>query len=145
MTQIVNCLKTGKALPGITLLGMLAGWAAGNWAGPRALMIAAYTAAYVAGGYFGLRARLQALRRGVVEIDLLMVLAACGAAVVGQPFEGGLLLFLFSLSNAMQSYSFGRTKTAVEALIRLRPNKALVVTTGCTQEMLVEQIGRAHV
>ena len=90
MTQIVNCVKTGKALPGmarppfpgalgqriiefwlagITLLGMLAGWAAGNWAGPRALMIAAYTAAYVAGGYFGLRASLQALRRGIVEID----------------------------------------------------------------------------
>ena len=99
-------------LAGITLLGMLAGWAAGNWAGPRALLIAAYTAAYVAGGYFGLRASLQALRRGVVEIDLLMVLEACGAAVVGQPFEGGLLLFLFSLSNAMQSYSFGRTKNA---------------------------------
>lgn len=133
-------------LAGITLMGMLAGWAAANWSGPRALMIAGYIAAYVAGGYFGLRAGLQALRRGMVEIDLLMVLAACGAAVVGQPFEGGLLLFLFSLSNAMQSYSFGRTKTAVEALIRLRPNKALVVTPGGTQEMLVEQVAvGAHI
>lgn len=133
-------------LAGITLLGLLAGWAAGNWAGPQALMIAAYTTAYVAGGYFGLRASLQALRRGVVEIDFLMVLAACGAAVVGQPFEGGLLLFLFSLSNAMQSYSFGRTKTAVEALIRLRPNKALVVTPNGTQETLVEQVAvGAHI
>ncbi|GDX68439.1 hypothetical protein LBMAG37_15940 [Anaerolineae bacterium] len=133
-------------LAGITLLGMLTGWAAGNWAGPPALMFAAYIAAYVAGGYFGLRASLQALRRGVIEIDLLMVLAACGAAAVGQPFEGGLLLFLFSLSNAMQSYSFGRTKTAVEALIRLRPNKALVVTPAGTQEMLVEQVAvGAHI
>ncbi len=133
-------------LAGITLTGMLAGWAAGNWAGPRALMIAAYTAAYLAGGYFGLRASIQALRRGVIEIDLLMVLAAGGAAMVGQPFEGGLLLFLFSLSNAMQSYSFGRTKTAVEALIRLRPTKALVVTPEGTQEIPVEQVAvGAHI
>ena len=133
-------------LAGITLTGMLAGWAAGNWAGPRALMIAAYTAAYLAGGYFGLRASIQALRRGVIEIDLLMVLAAGGAAMVGQPFEGGLLLFLFSLSNAMQSYSFGRTKTAVEALIRLRPTKALVVTPEGTQDMPVEQVAvGAHI
>ena len=133
-------------LAGITLTGMLAGWAAGNWAGPRALMIAAYTAAYLAGGYFGLRASIQALRRGVIEIDLLMVLAAGGAAMVGQPFEGGLLLFLFSLSNAMQSYSFGRTKTAVAALIRLRPTKALVVTPEGTQEIPVEQVAvGAHI
>ena len=133
-------------LAGITLTGMLAGWAAGNWAGPPALMIAAYTAAYLAGGYFGLRASIQALRRGVIEIDLLMVLAAGGAAMVGQPFEGGLLLFLFSLSNAMQSYSFGRTRTAVEALIRLRPTKALVVTPEGTQDMPVEQVAvGAHI
>ena len=133
-------------LAGITLMGMLAGWAAGNWAAPPALMIAAYTAAYIAGGYFGLRASIQALRRGVIEIDLLMVLAAGGAAMVGQPFEGGLLLFLFSLSNAMQSYSFGRTKTAVEALIRLRPTKALVVTPEGTQEVPVEQVSvGAHI
>ena len=133
-------------LAGITLAGILAGWACARWAAPSALGIAAYTVAYVAGGYFGLRASLQTLRHGVMEIDLLMVLAACGAAAVGQPFEGGLLLFLFSLSNAMQSFSFGRTKTAVEALIRLRPDKALVVTAAGTHEVAAEQVAvGAHI
>ena len=133
-------------LAGITLAGILAGWACARWAAPPALVIAAYTVAYVAGGYFGLRASLQTLRHGVMEIDLLMVLAACGAAAVGQPFEGGLLLFLFSLSNAMQSFSFGRTKTAVEALIRLRPDKALVVTAAGTHEVAAEQVAvGAHI
>ena len=133
-------------LAGITLAGILAGWACARWAAPPALGIAAYTVAYVAGGYFGLRASLQTLRHGIMEIDLLMVLAACGAAAVGQPFEGGLLLFLFSLSNAMQSFSFGRTKTAVEALIRLRPDKALVVTAAGTHEVAAEQVAvGAHI
>ena len=81
---------------------------------------------YVTGGYFGVLSGAKSLRAGVVDVDLLMVLAALGAAFVGAPFEGGMLLFLFALSNVLQSHAMERSRKAIGALMRLRPDKVLV-------------------
>ncbi len=86
-----------------------------------------YIAAYLTGGVFGLKAGLTSLLSGSIDIDLLMILAAIGAALVGAPFEGVLLLFLFSLSNVLQDYAIGRSRSAIKALMKLRPARATVL------------------
>ena len=91
-----------------------------------------YLGAYLAGGYFGVRAGIQSLRQWTIDVDLLMVLAALGAAVVNAPFEGAMLLFLFSLSNVLQAYAIDRTRKAIKSLMKLRPEKALVRRDGGT-------------
>ncbi|MBL8046822.1 MAG: HAD-IC family P-type ATPase, partial [Anaerolineales bacterium] len=68
---------------------------------------------------------MESLRHGAMDIDLLMVLAAVGAWLVGAPFEGAMLLFLFSLSNVLQAYAMDRTRNAIRALMKLRPKEAL--------------------
>ncbi|BAD41858.1 heavy metal translocating P-type ATPase [Symbiobacterium thermophilum] len=93
----------------------LAGWAA-----------AAYAAAYVSGGYLRVRDGLAALRQGSLNIDMLMVLGAAGAAALGRWSEGAVLIFLFALSNTLEEFASGRTRRAIEALVRLRPEEALV-------------------
>jgi len=82
---------------------------------------------YASGGYFGLISAWQSLRARTIDIDLLMLLAAIGAASVGAPFEGALLLFLFALSNVLQTYALGRNQRAIEALATLRPQVAHVL------------------
>ena len=113
---------------GLTLLFLLAGWATeksqGGWS------IAFYAGAYLTGGYFGVLAGLQSLRQWTLDVDILMVLAALGAAVVKAPFEGAMLLFLFSLSNVLQSYAIDRTRRAIKSLMKLRPAQALVRRDG---------------
>jgi Zn2+/Cd2+-exporting ATPase len=66
------------------------------------------------------------LRERTIDVDLLMVLAALGAAVIDYPFEGAMLLFLFSLSNVLQAYAIERTRRAIHSHMKLRPDKALV-------------------
>ena len=61
-----------------------------------------------------------------IDVDLLMILAGVGAALVGQPFEGAMLLFLFSLSNVLQDYALDRTRNAIQAMMELRPSQATV-------------------
>ena len=73
-----------------------------------------------------MRKGLAELRHGIINIDLLMVLAAIGAAIIGDWREGAILLFLFSLSNTLQDYALGRSRRAIESLIKLRPEEALV-------------------
>ncbi len=85
-----------------------------------------YLGAYLFCGWKGVRSALASLRHGVLDVDVLMVLAALGAAAVGAPFEGALLLFLFSFSNVLQRYAMERTQKAIESLLTLRPDKALL-------------------
>ncbi|MCB0036786.1 MAG: cadmium-translocating P-type ATPase, partial [Anaerolineales bacterium] len=85
-----------------------------------------YAIAYLSGGYFGVQAGWASLRGWKIDVDLLMILAAVGAALVGAPFEGALLLFLFSLSNVLQDYALDRTRNAIRALMDLRPHQAQV-------------------
>lgn len=59
-----------------------------------------------------------------LSIDFLMGAAAVGAAAIGNPFEGGVLIFLFSLSKALEHFAMGRTRTAVASLLDLRPKLA---------------------
>ncbi len=110
----------------VTLFAMLFGWLGESQGWSAALVTAVYVVAYVAGGTFGLKGGLESLRHRTVDIDLLMILAALGAALVGQPFEGAMLLFLFSLSNVLQDYALDRTRNAIRALMKLRPNQASV-------------------
>lgn len=85
-----------------------------------------YAVSYFFGGYFGLLASLEALKEKVLNVDLLMILAALGAAVIGSPAEGVTLLFLFSLSNTLQAYAMDRSRKAIQKLLDLRPPVATV-------------------
>ena len=99
-----------------------------------------FAIAYFTGSVFGLRGGLESLRHFTIDVDLLMVLAAAGAWVVGSPFEGAMLLFLFSLSNVLQAFAMDRTRNAIKALMKLRPNKALIRRGGRAVIMPIEKI-----
>jgi Cd2+/Zn2+-exporting ATPase len=99
-----------------------------------------YTLAYLFAGQDGVRSAIASLREKVLDVDVLMVLAALGAALIGAPFEGALLLFLFSLSNVLQSHAMQRTQRAIESLLSLRPSEAQVLRGGEAVSVPVEDI-----
>ncbi len=99
-----------------------------------------YLAAYLFGGLYMLRDAIGDLRAGRFEIDFLMLVAAGGAASLGEWAEGALLLFLFSLGHALEHFAMGRAKRAIEALAELAPQTALVRREGNTEEVPVEQL-----
>jgi Zn2+/Cd2+-exporting ATPase len=113
-------------LVAVALAGVLLGLAAQALALPAPVYIPIYLVAYAAGGYFGGRSALASLRAGVIDIDLLMILAALGAAIIGHWYEGALLLFLFSLSNVLQEYALNRSRRAIRGLFHLYPAEARV-------------------
>ncbi len=82
--------------------------------------------AYVAGGLFGAKTALESLLQRTIDVDMLMVLAALGAATIGQWHEGAILLFLFSLSNVLQDYAIGRSRQAIKSLLKVYPEEAKV-------------------
>ncbi|MFZ5806115.1 MAG: heavy metal translocating P-type ATPase [Verrucomicrobiota bacterium] len=99
-----------------------------------------YFISYATGGWFGVRAGMQSLRHGKVDIDLLMVLAALGAAWVGEFWEGAMLLFLFSFSNVLQVFAIGKTRNAIKSLAKMRPQMAIVARGDWTKFVPIEEV-----
>ncbi|PTY02202.1 heavy metal translocating P-type ATPase [Verrucomicrobia bacterium LW23] len=130
--------KKDAILTVVTLLFTLAGCAFTEFSLPWYLC---YLGAYAAGGLHGLEMGFRALLKGKIDVDMLMVMAAFGAAALGKPFEGGMLLFLFSLSHLLQNYAMQRTRSAIQSLMKLRPDEALrKLPGGGTQATPVEEV-----
>jgi Cd2+/Zn2+-exporting ATPase len=89
-----------------------------------------YWLALAVGLVFGVKAAWDAIREGEFNIDVLMAVAAILAASIGHPGEGALLLFLFSLSGALEGLAMERTQREVSALHALMPAEALVLRGG---------------
>lgn len=81
--------------------------------------------------------KLRALR---IDVDLLMLLGAGLAAYIGSPFEGALLLFLFSLSGGLESYALRRTQSAIVALRDLAPTEATLLEGTATRRVLLKRV-----
>jgi Zn2+/Cd2+-exporting ATPase len=101
---------------------------------PAPVEAVAWTAAYFAGGGVSLVRTVRSLARRKLDVDLLMLLSAIGAASIGEFAEGAVLLFLFSLSNALESRALRRTTRAIEALMDLRPDEATRISAGGAEE-----------
>jgi Zn2+/Cd2+-exporting ATPase len=125
----------------ITFFAMIAARIVGSIPGaPPSMAPLLYALAYVTGGYYGLKAGIESLQARKIDVDLLMILAAIGAALVGQPFEGAMLLFLFSLSNVLQDYALDRTRNAIRAMMELRPSQATVRRGNQMLTLPIEQV-----
>src|SRR5690606_36739839 len=84
--------------------------------------LAGLSLVYLAGGLpAAWRAAATLWEERILDIDLLMVVAAVAAAAVGAPFEGAVLLTLFSISTTLENRALGRARRAIEALMELRP------------------------
>jgi Cd2+/Zn2+-exporting ATPase len=80
-----------------------------------------------------------------LDVDILMLLAAAGAAAVGQWLEGAILLFLFSLGNTLETFAFRRTRRSIESLIELRPEEAVRLEGGEERVVRIEDLSPGDV
>ncbi|MFI7239057.1 heavy metal translocating P-type ATPase [Streptomyces cyaneofuscatus] len=83
-----------------------------------------YAAAYITGGWEPAWAGLTALREKTLDVDLLMIVAAIGAASIGQVMDGALLIVIFATSGALEALATARTQDAVRGLLDLAPTTA---------------------
>jgi Cd2+/Zn2+-exporting ATPase len=107
---------------------------------PDWVSLAFYIVAYFFGGFFTAKEAVETIAKGGFEIDFLMLVAAIGAAILGEWAEGALLLFLFSLGHALEHFAMGKARKSIEALTSLAPAVALVLRDGKQQEVRIEEL-----
>ncbi|MFE7741317.1 heavy metal translocating P-type ATPase [Nocardia sp. NPDC057455] len=135
-TRSVPTHRTGLfALPEVRWAAMaivffLAGLATQLSDGPQWVWWGLYLACYAAGGWEPGWTGLRALRDKTLDVDLLMVAAAIGAAAIGQITDGALLIVIFATSGALEALATARTEDSVRGLLDLTPETASRVAGG---------------
>ena len=117
----------------LTGIGMLLQWLGlkDSWAPDAAFLLA-----IVAGGWLVVFPKaLRSIRSLRLDMNVLMVIAVTGAVAIGEHAEGAAIAFLFSLSELLESWSVGRARKAIQALMQLAPDVALVRRDGQTVEV----------
>jgi Cd2+/Zn2+-exporting ATPase len=108
---------------------------------PAPFKVAAFVAAYLAGGFYPAEEVWERLQKRVLDVHFLMIAVAVGAACIGAWAEGATLLFLFSFSGALEHYALGRTQKEIRSLFRDAPKTATAIdANGNEVEIAVEKI-----
>lgn len=118
----------------IALVLFAAGLAAQLAGAPAWTFWTLYLACYAAGGWEPGLAGLRALRERTLDVDLLMVAAAIGAAAIGQITDGALLIVIFATSGALEALATARTEDAVRGLLDLSPDTATRIAADDREE-----------
>ncbi len=116
-----------------------------GWLGWAMLLL---SAAYVIGGYESAREGLTTLiKERELDVDLLMIVAAIGAAGLGLwrreyhlIIDGAILILIFAISGALEGYAMGRTERSIRSLMSLTPDTARVLHQGQEQMLPITQL-----
>ena len=125
-----------------SLVLLLAGYAVStangdnNW-----LSITLFLAAILIGGYSLMKEGLTNLSKLEFDMSTLMTIAVIGAALIGDWAEGAVVVFLFSVSEALESYSIDKARNSITSLIEIAPTTAIVLRGNQEFEVDVEDLG----
>jgi len=117
--------------------GLVAEW---TNALPKAGTAALSIAAMLAGGWFLLPKAGRAILKLRPDINLLVVVAAIGASVIGEWVEASAVVFLFGVAEWLEGWADRRARRATEALLELAPKIAVVERDGRFVEVSVDQV-----
>jgi Cd2+/Zn2+-exporting ATPase len=120
-----------------TGLGLLLGrfLAEGSW-----FPEIAFFAAILSGGALIFPKAFRSLRTFSLDMNVLMTVAVIGAIAINEHAEGAAVVFLFALSELLESWSVGRARRAIQALMQLSPEVALVRRDGKVIEVPAAEV-----
>lgn len=106
---------------------ILTAWMAGKY-GLETLSVPLYITAFLIGGFAKAKEGIEeTIHNKELNVEMLMVFAAIGAALIGYWAEGAVLIFIFALSGALETYTLNKSHKEISALMELQPEEAWLI------------------
>jgi Zn2+/Cd2+-exporting ATPase len=100
-----------------------------------------YLFAFVIGGFAKAREGIEATYENKeLNVEMLMIFAAVGSAIIGYWTEGAVLIFIFAVSGALETYTMNKSHKEISSLMELQPQEALRVTDGYEKRVAVSEL-----
>ncbi|WHY62768.1 heavy metal translocating P-type ATPase [Cytobacillus firmus] len=119
---------------------ILAGWLLDR-SGMETPSIAAYLLAFVIGGFAKAKEGIEeTIENKELNVEMLMIFAAIGSAIIGYWTEGAILIFIFAVSGALETYTMNKSHKEISSLMELQPEEALRITDGSEERVHVSAL-----
>ncbi|WP_409297009.1 heavy metal translocating P-type ATPase [Peribacillus sp. SCS-26] len=135
-TSLFDRFRTHAELiaAGVSGILILAGWLLAR-EGQDAPSITAYLLAFVIGGFAKAKEGIEeTIENKELNVEMLMIFAAVGSAVIGYWTEGAILIFIFAVSGALETYTMDKSSREISALMDLQPEEALRIDDSGREE-----------
>ncbi|MEK4666309.1 heavy metal translocating P-type ATPase [Niallia sp. FSL R7-0271] len=121
---------------GISGLLILTGWFMAHQE-EQTLSVISYVLAFIIGGFAKAKEGIEeTIANKELNVEMLMVFAAVGSAIIGYWTEGAILIFIFAVSGALETYTMNKSHKEISALMDLQPEKAWKLNTDGTTELI---------
>jgi Cd2+/Zn2+-exporting ATPase len=137
-----DLIRQNMEISAVAASGLLiiAGWLMGHFGWQKASVVS-FLLAFAIGGYFKAKEGLEELIfERQLTVNLLMILAAVGSAIIGYWAEGAMLIFIFALSGALETYAMNRSNQEVSKLMALQPMEARLYEDGAEKTVPVQEL-----
>jgi Cd2+/Zn2+-exporting ATPase len=103
--------------------------------------IIAYLLAFVIGGFAKAKEGIEATYENKqLNVEMLMIFAAVGSAIIGYWTEGAILIFIFAVSGALETYTMNKSHKEISSLMKLQPEEALLIKNGMERKIPVSEL-----
>ncbi|MGM0491828.1 MAG: heavy metal translocating P-type ATPase [Armatimonadota bacterium] len=117
--------------------GLILGWAGAG----EAAVVATLSISIILGGYHIARSAIISLRTSLAaDMNVLMTVAVIGAMAIGEWYEAATVVLLFSVANALETFTSDRTRNAIRSLMALSPDTATVLRDGEEVSVAAENV-----
>lgn len=143
-TNLIENIKVHAEMTAALFAGLLilVAWLLSNTSGDTYLVIGMYLAAFIIGGFSKAKEGIEAtFETKKLNVELLMILAAIGSAIIGYWTEGAVLIFIFAMSGALETYAMNKSHKEISALMDLQPEEAsLLLPDGTHKKVHVSEL-----
>ncbi|KKB40363.1 heavy metal translocating P-type ATPase [Bacillus thermotolerans] len=124
----------------ISGLLILTGWLFSH-NGEQAAAVTSYLLSFVIGGFAKAKEGIEeTIAEKKLNVELLMILAAIGSAIIGYWAEGAILIFIFALSGALETYTMNKSQKEISSLMDIQPEEAWLVSDGDERRVHVSSL-----
>lgn len=119
---------------------ILATWSLTNVL-PYSVWVFLHIVAFLIGGYAQAKEGIiDTIEEKELNVELLMVIAAIGAAIIGYWTEGAILIFIFALAGALETYTLNKSNQEIHSLMALQPEEARIIENGIEKMIPISQL-----
>ncbi|GGE78869.1 heavy metal translocating P-type ATPase [Priestia taiwanensis] len=119
---------------------ILIGWIISK-SGNETASIACYILAFLIGGYAKAKEGIEdTIEEKSLNVEMLMIFAAIGSSIIGFWAEGAILIFIFALSGALETYTMNKSNKEISSLLDLQPQEATRITDGIETKVSINEL-----
>ncbi|MFL0363587.1 heavy metal translocating P-type ATPase [Pseudobacillus sp. 179-B 2D1 NHS] len=138
----ISSIKPHAELIAALLSGVLilAGWLLDK-NGVHSAAVPIYMIAFIIGGFAKAKEGIEeTIAEKELNVEMLMIFAAIGSAIIGYWTEGAILIFIFALSGALETYTMNKSQKEISSLMGIQPEEALLIKNGTEEKVHVSSL-----